>query len=60
MNEVIRMEKQTRINKYKDLREEMKEEVAINQHQSVPAIDEDDDDFWLFYLAMKNQSLMIH
>ena len=29
------MEKQTRINKYKDLREEMKEVVAINQHQSV-------------------------
>ena len=48
MNEVIRMEKQTRINKYKDLREEMKEEVAINQHQSVPAIDEDDDDFLAF------------
>ena len=25
------MEKQTRINKYKDLREEMKEEVAIDR-----------------------------
>lgn len=37
------MEKQTRVSKYKDLREEMKEEVAIDRHVSVTPEDEDDD-----------------
>lgn len=37
------MEKQTRVNKYKDLREEMKEEVAINRQAIETPVDEDDD-----------------
>lgn len=37
------MEKQTRVSKYKELREEMKEEVAINQHVNDAPIEEDDD-----------------
>lgn len=37
------MEKQTRVSKYKELREEMKEEVAINQQTSDTHVDEDDD-----------------
>ena len=37
------MEKQTRINKYKDLREEMKEEVAIDRRVVTTSTDEDDD-----------------
>ncbi|WP_050636692.1 hypothetical protein [Candidatus Stoquefichus sp. SB1] len=41
------MEKQTRINKYKELRDEMKEEVAIDHHV-VKSTDESDDDFLAF------------
>lgn len=41
------MEKQTRINKYKDLREEMKEEVAIDRHV-IETSDDGDDDFLAF------------
>ncbi|MEG0592800.1 MAG: hypothetical protein RR512_05760 [Coprobacillus sp.] len=41
------MEKQTRINKYKDLREEMKEEVAIDRHVFDEPT-EDDDEFLAF------------
>lgn len=41
------MEKQTRVQKYKDLREEMKEEVAINRHID-EVVQEDDDDFLAF------------
>ena len=41
------MEKQTRINKYKDLREEMKEEVAIDRRVVTTSAD-DDDDFLAF------------
>lgn len=37
------MEKQTRVSKYKELREEMKEEVAINQQAHDSILDEDDD-----------------
>ena len=37
------MEKQTRINKYKDLRDEMKEEVAIDRQVTYEQDDEDDD-----------------
>jgi len=37
------MEKQTRVQKYKNLREEMKEEVAINRHINETSHDEDDD-----------------
>ena len=37
------MEKQTRINKYKDLREEMKEEVAIDRRVVTTSADDDDD-----------------
>lgn len=37
------MEKQTRINKYKELRDEMKEEVAIDRHAAFDSNDEDDD-----------------
>jgi len=36
------MEKQTRVNKYKELREGMKEEVAINQQVSDTPIEDDD------------------
>lgn len=41
------MEKQTRINKYKDLRDEMKEEVAIDRHV-FDEQNEDDDEFLAF------------
>ncbi|MEG0277060.1 MAG: hypothetical protein RR630_08515 [Coprobacillus sp.] len=41
------MEKQTRISKYKDLREEMKEEVAIDRHVYDDQ-NEDDDEFLAF------------
>ena len=37
------MEKQTRINKYKELRDEMKEEVAIDRQVTYEQDDEDDD-----------------
>lgn len=37
------MEKQTRVSKYKELRDEMKEEVAINQQVNDVSIEEDDD-----------------
>lgn len=37
------MEKQTRVNKYKELREGMKEEVAINHAVNESTSDEDDD-----------------
>lgn len=43
----MKMEKQTRINKYKDLREEMKEEVAIDRHV-FDEQNEDDDEFLAF------------
>lgn len=43
----MKMEKQTRINKYKDLREEMKEEVAIDRHVFDEQT-EDDDEFLAF------------
>lgn len=45
------MEKQTRVNKYKELREEMKEEVAIDRHVVEENIDEEDD-----FLAFLPQS----
>lgn len=41
------MEKQTRINKYKELRDEMKEEVAIDRQMTYEQ-DEEDDDFLSF------------
>lgn len=47
MDTVMKMEKQTRINKYKDLREEMKEEVAIDRHVFDEQT-EDDDEFLAF------------
>ena len=37
------MEKQTRINKYKELRDEMKEEVAIDRQMTYEQDDEEDD-----------------
>lgn len=37
------MEKQTRVTKYKELRDEMKEEVAIHHQLNETIIDEDDD-----------------
>ena len=37
------MEKQTRINKYKELRDEMKEEVAIDRQIPQTTVDENDD-----------------
>lgn len=42
------MEKQTRINKYKELRDEMKEEVAIDRQVTYEQ-DDEDDDFYLFF-----------
>jgi len=42
------MEKETRINKYKELRDEMKEEVAIDRHVIVDVEEEGDDDFLAF------------
>lgn len=47
------MEKQTRMNKYKDLREEMKSEVTINQH--VRTMDDDDDDDFLAFLPKEEK-----
>lgn len=42
------MEKETRISKYKELREEMKEEVAIDRHTMIDESDDEDDDFLSF------------
>lgn len=42
------MEKQTRVNKYKTLRDEMKEEVTIHRHTSVVEDENEDDDFLSF------------
>ncbi len=42
------MEKETRISKYKELREEMKEEVAIDRHTMINESDDEDDDFLSF------------
>ena len=42
------MEKQTRINKYKELRDEMKEEVAIDRQMTFEQEDEEDDFFIIF------------
>lgn len=50
---VIEMEKQTRVNKYKELREEMKEEVAINRHMEETVCDEEDD--FLAFLPKKEE-----
>ncbi|WP_028043418.1 hypothetical protein [Candidatus Stoquefichus massiliensis] len=50
------MEKQTRINKYKELREEMKEEVAIDRHV-VETSDDADDDFLAFLPKDEKQSV---
>ena len=47
------MEKQTRINKYKELRDEMKEEVAINSQVTYEQDDEDDD--FLSFLPQNHQ-----
>ena len=47
------MEKQTRINKYKELRDEMKEEVAIDRHVTYEQDDEDDD--FLSFLPQNHQ-----
>ena len=47
------MEKQTRVNKYKELREEMKEEVAIDRHVNITSDDEDDD--FLAFLPRENK-----
>lgn len=41
------MEKETRVSKYKELREEMKEEVAIDR-SIAPTVEDDDDDFLAF------------
>ena len=41
------MEKQTRINKYKELRDEMKEEVAIDRQVTY---EQDDERMMIFYL----------
>ena len=37
------MEKQTRVSKYKELRDEMKEEVAINRDMNTASQEEEDD-----------------
>lgn len=47
------MEKQTRINKYKELRDEMKEEVAIDRQVTYEQDDEDDD--FLSFLPLNHQ-----
>ena len=47
------MEKQTRINKYKELRDEMKEEVAIDRQVTYEQDDEDDD--FLSFLPQNHQ-----
>ena len=47
------MEKQTRINKYKELRDEMKEEVAIDRQVTYDQDDEDDD--FLSFLRQNHQ-----
>ncbi len=50
------MEKQTRVNKYKDLREEMKEEVAINR-QVKTVIGDEEDDFLAFMPKKEEKKL---
>lgn len=47
------MEKQTRINKYKELRDEMKEEVAIDRQMTFEQEDEEDD--FLSFLPHNHQ-----
>lgn len=42
------MEKQTRVDKYKSLREEMKEEVTINRYTSIVEDENEEDDFLSF------------
>lgn len=42
------MGKETRVNKYKDLRDEMKEEVTINRHIEPAHVEDEDDDFLAF------------
>lgn len=50
------MEKQTRVNKYKELREEMKEEVSIDRHVVEDNVD-DEDDFLGFLPKSEKPSL---
>lgn len=50
------MEKQTRVNKYKELREEMKEEVSIDRHVIEDSVD-DEDDFLAFLPEGEKPSL---
>lgn len=50
------MEKQTRINKYKELRDEMKEEVAIDRQMTYEQ-DEEDDDFLSFLPQNKQKDV---
>lgn len=52
----MEMEKQSRIQKYKELREEMKEEVAINRHIDTTSVDEDDD-FLAFIPKTKQEDI---
>lgn len=47
------MEKQTRMNKYKELREEMKEEVGIDRQVNTSIVDEEDD--FLSFLPKKDK-----
>lgn len=51
------MEKQTRVNKYKNLRDEMKEEVTINRHISIVEDENEDDDFLSFLPKEEKLSL---
>lgn len=50
------MEKRSRIQKYKELREEMKEEVAINRHIDTTSVDEEDD-FLAFIPKTKQEDM---
>ncbi len=50
------MDKQTRVNKYKKFREEMKEEVPIDR-QSIDEVDEKDDDFLAFIPKENNKNI---
>lgn len=52
MGKVMEMEKQSRIQKYKDLRDEMKEEVAINKHIDHSPVEDDD---FLSFIPQKKQ-----
>ena len=50
------MEKETRVNKYKELRKEMKDEVAIN-HNIEEVIEDEEDDFLSFIPKVKKKKI---